>query len=814
MNTPSSKKEAFALQEKIAAFTFPAASAENGEQAAPLCGLVVAERYELVELIGEGGMSCVYRALDKQLGHMVAIKLLLQSRKQDAAALARFQQEAVAVSRLEHPNIVRPIDFGVAEDGQPFLVMDLVDGRPLSRLLEEKKSFTMAQIFSLTKGTLDALVHAHAQGIVHRDIKPSNIMVTFDQNDRPTVHIVDFGIAKLTALQNGSMLTRTGDIFGSPHYMSPEQCLGNNVDGRSDLYSLGCIVYELLQGTPPYEAENILKVMHMHVSERPEPINRDDLTKKQCAALSKFCNRAMAIKVKDRFSDAGAMASAFSELIEDNFSDLCDSVAKPRKARSWFSGGLWWAQSSWYVALCLMLVPALVSLVTYLYLANSTKISVQPAMMPPPATGGVPANTSPPAGGETLPIFVNHVYVQPAENGQHINNMMQEIPDETFGILPTNHGYKNRYGQNLIDDRFLWSGMASNPLSTAEHRKLIRLALEEFDRRQVKDVSISNLLRTAKQFQISGDTLRSLTLYQAAANFTTLDEASLALAQIGVGDGYMDLGYVDTAMGFYKQASAVLDQLPEHRLDAALLLYKRAMCRAAEGDNAAAKRLSLNAIKNLEAIDATKKAGASSGSRRMLRLTTLADAYMFVGQPAKAIAVLQDADPQWRRCVTITAVDDAEALSRYLMRARLANAFFLNGDISLAIETAESLAASIDTTYAQERQMSTFGVYKSVMPRLTYLMACMYEAREMIKSTGEKRDFSTALRNLNTSLRLAGGNCYGFGLLQAMVWKHYATIYDEQGDRTKAQACRQQTEGLIADFLSFKSLRPTLLFED
>lgn len=228
--------------------------------------------YEVLERIGEGGMSVVYRGRHRILQHDVAIKMLHAHLLRDAIQTKRFEQEAQALNVLEHPNIVRVRDFGIASDGAPYLIMDFLEGTSLSELIKKEGTIPVPRALNIFMQACDALEHAHAKGIIHRDIKPSNIVVQ-TASDKDTVKIVDFGIAKLT--QDSEVnpgLTQTGDVFGSPLYMSPEQCLGAKLDARADLYSFGCVMYEALSGNPPFISESALATIHKHTTATPEPI--------------------------------------------------------------------------------------------------------------------------------------------------------------------------------------------------------------------------------------------------------------------------------------------------------------------------------------------------------------------------------------------------------------------------------------------------------------------------------------------------------------------------------------------------------------
>ena len=239
----------------------------------PLLGQLFAEHYEILSILGTGGMSVVYKARHKLLDRIVAIKLL--HGQADDLAIARFKIEAKAASSLNHPNIITIYDFGISNT-QAFLVMDCLNGTDLSEVLAKDKRIQVDRAIRIFRQTCEGLEHAHKKGIVHRDLKPSNLCLIRGEDGGELVKIVDFGIAKLLT-QDGkqtTQLTQTGDVFGSPLYMSPEQCLGKPLDIRTDIYSLGCVMYESLTGLPPHNGDTAFNTMTMHVNEVPSEFSK------------------------------------------------------------------------------------------------------------------------------------------------------------------------------------------------------------------------------------------------------------------------------------------------------------------------------------------------------------------------------------------------------------------------------------------------------------------------------------------------------------------------------------------------------------
>lgn len=241
------------------------------EKLDPALGTVFGERYEIDSVLGSGGMSVVYKAKHKLMDKIVAIKLLDPRLVRQNIAVRRFQQEAQAASRLNHPNVIIIHDFGMTPEGQPYMVMDFLAGKSLQEILDDVVQLSPERAKSVFLQCASGLAHAHKAGVVHRDVKPNNIIMDKDHLGREAVKIVDFGIAKLApdAANPQERLTRAGEFFGTAVYMSPEQCRGKDVDLRSDIYSLGCVMFESLTGLPPFEGDNELDTLQMHLSEDP-----------------------------------------------------------------------------------------------------------------------------------------------------------------------------------------------------------------------------------------------------------------------------------------------------------------------------------------------------------------------------------------------------------------------------------------------------------------------------------------------------------------------------------------------------------------
>ena len=272
---------------------------------------VLSGRYELGGLIGRGGMADVHRGVDTRLGRTVAIKLLRPDMARDPQFQARFKREAQAVAALNHPSIVAIYDTGehTVPDGTedsirvPYIVMEFVEGKTIRDLIRAKE-VSIDQAIEFALGVLAALEYSHKAGIVHRDIKPANVMCCEGTN---SVKVMDFGIARAIADSSATM-TQTQAVVGTAQYLSPEQARGETVDARSDLYSAGCLLYEMLTGRPPFIGDSPVSVAYQHVREIPEPAS--SVNPEVSPALDSVLAKALLKNRADRFQDAAAFRRA------------------------------------------------------------------------------------------------------------------------------------------------------------------------------------------------------------------------------------------------------------------------------------------------------------------------------------------------------------------------------------------------------------------------------------------------------------------------------------------------------------------------
>lgn len=281
-----------------------------------MTGQVLADKYEILGVLGSGAMGTVYKAKHLLMKRTVAIKMLNQNTVSNAYALKRFQKEAQAASQLNHPNILAVYDFGLTAQGLPYLAMDFLEGTNLEAVLEKEGSLKPERAIPIFIQACAALAHAHQKGVIHRDLKPSNLMLVDLDGNKDFVKVVDFGIAKIMSQgdETTKQLTQTGDVFGSPLYMSPEQCRGQELDARTDIYSMGCVMYKALSGKAPLIGQDLMQCMYKQVNETPESFNNACPELGISEQLEAIVFKAMAKDVENRWQSMNDLKQALEQL--------------------------------------------------------------------------------------------------------------------------------------------------------------------------------------------------------------------------------------------------------------------------------------------------------------------------------------------------------------------------------------------------------------------------------------------------------------------------------------------------------------------
>jgi serine/threonine protein kinase len=284
----------------------------NDSRKDPMIGTIIADKYIIIALINEGGMGAVYRALQTPIGREVALKVLRAELRESEQGGDRFIREAKAVARLQHPNIINLHDFGFDHTKHPYMVMEYAPGVSMTRwLLDERLTFE--RILHVIRQILSALQEAHECGIVHRDLKPENMIIAKSGTDRDFVKLLDFGIARVINEGATKSLTREGEVFGTPHYMAPEQARGEkNIGPPADVYAVGIMLFEMLTGEQPYDAPTPLAVLFQHINEPLPPVTpRAGVSFPP--AVAEVVRIATAKEVKDRYQSSAEFLKALEQ---------------------------------------------------------------------------------------------------------------------------------------------------------------------------------------------------------------------------------------------------------------------------------------------------------------------------------------------------------------------------------------------------------------------------------------------------------------------------------------------------------------------
>jgi serine/threonine protein kinase len=275
-----------------------------------LVGSQFAQKYEMLSILGRGGAGVIYKARHMFLNRQLAVKVMHAQLIFDAETQSRFRNEAQAISALNHKNIIGVQDFGVSQEGLPYIVMDLHEGTNLGELIAQNHKLEPKRVVEIACQACDALFHSHQRGVIHRDVKPTNILLCKGENGEEIVKLADFGIAKITQIDGGPEITQSGDLLGSPLYMSPEQCKGTKVDGRTDIYSLGCVIFTALGGKEPFSGDSIMDMMYRRTVEPPPPLSKSFPDLPLPPGLEEIVLKAMARDPDARFQTADQLKDA------------------------------------------------------------------------------------------------------------------------------------------------------------------------------------------------------------------------------------------------------------------------------------------------------------------------------------------------------------------------------------------------------------------------------------------------------------------------------------------------------------------------
>ena len=398
--------------------TNPNAPRSTDDHQDPRVGLILDSKYKLIESLGQGGMGSVFRAERLHIGDEVAVKLLHRDLVREKQALERFRREARTAAMIRHPNVVSIHDFndGTSEGTESYIVMELVQGVSLGKMLRRDGRLSPARAVHLMHDICAGVGVAHRRGLLHRDLKPDNVIVVppSHEGDEETAKVVDFGLAKVRDLA-GTALTQTGAVLGTLYYMSPEQCSGEELDPRADVYSLGAMCYEMLTGNPPFRANNLAGLISKHLHE-PPPLFPQAF--QISPALESVCMHALAKDRNQRPPDAIAFGSELQKAL------TAPVISRPASSSSQRSPWKWIAGASGVFVALVLLVGVVIGI--YYVVERSQKQNQNNTPPPPvvvPASNvdlrGTWAGTYGPLGTATKLVIKN-------QNGNSLDGQLEQ----------------------------------------------------------------------------------------------------------------------------------------------------------------------------------------------------------------------------------------------------------------------------------------------------------------------------------------------------------------------------------------------------
>jgi serine/threonine protein kinase len=281
-------------------------------------GSFFADRYEIIEELGVGASGVVYKAKQRFIDRLIALKLLHPDLLANEISKKRFEQEARAASSLNHPNLILIYDFGFSKKGRPFIAMEFVEGKSLDDQLKQGELLDVVKFCKVFSQCCQALKHAHQRTVIHRDLKPSNIVISYTENNEPIAKVVDFGLAKILGRDEKEQeFTQVGRVMGSPFYMSPEQCKGATLDARTDIYSLGCVMYYALTGVQFFVGKDIMSTLYKHVHEDAPALSKTRPDLQFPEALNAIVLKALSRDLNRRYQTADELLRDIDKLAQD-----------------------------------------------------------------------------------------------------------------------------------------------------------------------------------------------------------------------------------------------------------------------------------------------------------------------------------------------------------------------------------------------------------------------------------------------------------------------------------------------------------------
>ncbi|MBX9570659.1 MAG: protein kinase [Candidatus Obscuribacterales bacterium] len=514
-----------------------------------LVGTVFESRFEILSVLGSGGSATAYKANDVLLQRTVALKIIHGFLLSQAKAIERFKLEAKTCTLLTHKNIAKVYASGVASDGRPYMVMDLLEGKTLAQVIKDGGALDLDRFFFLFRQLIDALAYAHSEKVVHRDIKPSNIVVVGSEGNEEAI-LVDFGIAKIIDQETGQNSTQTGALLGSTAYMSPEQCVAGTIDERSDIYSFGCVMIEALTGKAPYEGESAFNIMYKHLN---ESVGHLGFLKEMPEAVGAMIGKCLQKKPESRYQNMAELKGDF---------DKCALLDTSQ--RQWKQGAKPPATSN--VVLVLLAVVVVIGGLSFVYLnqvaPNKRKNIELSAVLPPkPERHDVPAKDVVPPHSVNLLLDRLQKYPDVYDKITILNNWMKKwdgLPppdDQPYAKAEVRYNLGECYKKiNQLDKAaILLQEAVQIDLNRPIFEPSKPLALARVYRLQMKPKeTLAFLAETRKRF---GPDFERPKYYDPASQFYALE-----------GDCWLDLGNFEKAEEAYNQAAITGDKNPDGRL--------------------------------------------------------------------------------------------------------------------------------------------------------------------------------------------------------------------------------------------------------
>jgi serine/threonine protein kinase len=711
-------------------------------------GQIIARAYQLGRCLGSGGMGVVYEARQLVLNKAVALKLLNQTTAGTPEVVERFRREAIAISSLDHPNIVRLHTFDVDEKDQAYLVMDLVEGKSLAEIIKERGRLEPRDALQVTGQVLAALDHAHSHHIIHRDIKPGNIMVIEKPDGALSVKVVDFGLAKVVGANDGMSqnftLTKTGEMLGSPHYMSPEQCTGDALDERSDIYSTGCVLYEMLTGQPPYSGDNFLKILHQHATSEPKALSDLNSAPQILACLNKILQLAMAKSVTARYPNAETMSKDVRSLLQD---DWTKSAAPLQEAESIEAKN---SENDLRKTLSLNRMDTffLLASLAFLFVGQLSAISVKPSpiVAPPPVQEAPKPSAVHEAYWNPDRFSLHHLCV--TDPTTHKPRYFDEDPERIIGThnLLSTGDKPLPYTQ---DDSTMDGGIPTLFLTDASLKEWIK-SLANLEGRKFVLPAPDAIVDAAYKFQDMGDMGRAISYYQQLLQYAKLSDKQETAVTARLGDCYMYYNRFDAAAGKYLD---VCNRLKNAKNSSDVYLLAETQLKLAYCD-----RLGVDLPHLDYALEAyrTLKTHNQLNTKNIAVNVLLGDINLMRGLAAEALRNYDEAFPgsDTKTMAADQSAKDSYGLWLGLLELRRTKAYLALQQPDQAITALNRALAVLNAPKGTQLRIDKKKQAAALKPRLYFSLGLAYQKKSKLQSN-DKDSLNKAVLNFEKAIQAA-----------------------------------------------------------